>query len=154
MTSDAQNKASERYRREKMVQRVIRFSPNERELLEHLESKPNRMGYLKGLIRQDMAGRSIRTAAEILENWEKERSTDWYAVDEIAVDGRRIRLLVADAYRAKRFAAERVAGVHLVDHEGNPCEPGELGDEPFYRCQLIGSDEAKAYFEGCSASGR
>ena len=40
-----------------MVQRVVRFSPHERDLLEQLDSKPNKAGYLKALIKADMEGR-------------------------------------------------------------------------------------------------
>ncbi|MEF2656073.1 MAG: hypothetical protein U0M72_06570 [Eggerthellaceae bacterium] len=56
-TSDAQKRASAKYHKEKLVQRVIRFSPNERDLLEQLDAQPNKAGYLKALIRADMEGR-------------------------------------------------------------------------------------------------
>lgn len=54
MVSEAQKKAAAKYNREKMVQRVVRFSPNERDLLAHLDAQPNKAGYLKALIRADM----------------------------------------------------------------------------------------------------
>ena len=54
MVSEARKRANAKYNREKMVQRVVRFSPNERGLLEHLDAQPNRAGYLKRLIREDM----------------------------------------------------------------------------------------------------
>ena len=53
-TSEAQKRASAKYDRANMVQKVIRFSPRERDLLEHLEKQPNMSGYLKSLIRADM----------------------------------------------------------------------------------------------------
>lgn len=54
MATEAQKRASAKYAKANMVQRVVRFSPNERDLLEHLDSKENRMGYIKSLIRADM----------------------------------------------------------------------------------------------------
>lgn len=52
--SEAQKRASAKYNKERMVQKVVRFSPNERGLLEHLEKQPNMSGYIKSLIRADM----------------------------------------------------------------------------------------------------
>lgn len=56
-TSEAQKRASAKYDKQNMVQRVMRFSPHERDLLEKLDSQPNKSGYLKALIRADMEGR-------------------------------------------------------------------------------------------------
>lgn len=52
--SEAQKRANEKYRREKMKQVVVRFSPNEMALYEHLKSKDNIAGYIKQLVREDM----------------------------------------------------------------------------------------------------
>lgn len=52
--SEAQKRASAKYNKERMVQKVVRFSPNERDLLAHLEKQPNMSGYIKALIRADM----------------------------------------------------------------------------------------------------
>ena len=46
-----------RYDKANMVSKAVKFSPNERDLLEHLEKQPNMSGYLKELIRRDMEGR-------------------------------------------------------------------------------------------------
>ena len=54
MPSDAQKRASAKYNKEKMTQRVVRFSPREADLLAHLDAQPNRAGYIKALIRADM----------------------------------------------------------------------------------------------------
>lgn len=54
MPSEAQKRASVKYQKEKMVARTIKFSPNERDLLAHLDAQPNKAGYLKRLIREDM----------------------------------------------------------------------------------------------------
>ncbi|MDO5043088.1 MAG: hypothetical protein Q4D92_06200 [Slackia sp.] len=54
MVSETQKRAAAQYNREKMVQRVVRFSPNERDPLAHLDAQPNKAGYLKALIRADM----------------------------------------------------------------------------------------------------
>lgn len=56
-TSDAQKRASRKYDKENMVQRVVRFSPHERDLLKQLDSQPNKAGYIKSLIKADMEGR-------------------------------------------------------------------------------------------------
>lgn len=53
-TSEAQKRASMRYDKANMTSRVVKFSPRERELLEHLDKQPNKSGYLKELIRRDM----------------------------------------------------------------------------------------------------
>ncbi len=54
MVSEAQRRASAKYKREKMKQVSLRFSPNEMDLYEFLRSHDNVAGYLKGLIRRDM----------------------------------------------------------------------------------------------------
>lgn len=54
MVSEAQKKASAKYNREKMVQRVIRFSPREKDLLDYLDSHENRAGFIKQLLREQM----------------------------------------------------------------------------------------------------
>lgn len=53
-TSEAQKRAKAKYNREKMKQKIVRFSPNEMDLYEHLQKQPNQMGYIKSLIRKDM----------------------------------------------------------------------------------------------------
>lgn len=55
--SEAQKRASAKYNKEHMVQKVVRFSPNERDLLAHLEAQPNMSGYIKSLIRADIERR-------------------------------------------------------------------------------------------------
>ena len=37
-----------------MVARTVKFSPNERDILAHLDAQPNKAGYIKRLIREDM----------------------------------------------------------------------------------------------------
>lgn len=53
MASDAQRKAIKKYR-EKLNKFRVDFSPAEQELWNHLQSQPNKQGYLKNLIREDM----------------------------------------------------------------------------------------------------
>ena len=53
-TSEAQKRASMRYDKANMVGKVVKFSPRERDLLEHLQKQPNMSGYIKQLIRRDM----------------------------------------------------------------------------------------------------
>ena len=54
MPSESQKRASAKYNKEKMAQRVVRFSPREADLLAYLDAQPNRAGYIKALIRADM----------------------------------------------------------------------------------------------------
>lgn len=54
MATEAQKRASAKYDKANMVQRVVRFSPYERDLLAHLDAQGNRAGYIKRLIREDM----------------------------------------------------------------------------------------------------
>lgn len=56
-TSDAQKRASAKYDKENMKRRTVVFSPHELDLLEYLDNKPNKGGYIKELIRADMGGR-------------------------------------------------------------------------------------------------
>ena len=53
--TEAQKRANAKYRREKMKQIVISFSPNEMEVYEFLKSQPNMSGFIKQLAREAMA---------------------------------------------------------------------------------------------------
>ena len=53
--SEAQKRANAKYNKEKMKQIAIRFSPNEMDVFEHVKSQPNIAGYIKQLVREDMA---------------------------------------------------------------------------------------------------
>lgn len=53
MASEAQRKAVKKYQ-EKTKRISIRFFPAEMELWEHIQSQPNKQGYIKDLIRKDM----------------------------------------------------------------------------------------------------
>lgn len=54
MATEAQKRASAKYDKANMVQRVVRFSPHERDILAYLDAQPNKAGYIKRLIREDM----------------------------------------------------------------------------------------------------
>lgn len=54
MVSEAQKRASAKYRKEKVRQVMTCFYPAESDLLEWIEQQPNKAGYIKGLIRRDM----------------------------------------------------------------------------------------------------
>lgn len=60
MVSEARKRANAKYNREKTAQRVVRFPPNERDLLAHLDTQPNKAGYIKRLIREDMERQAAR----------------------------------------------------------------------------------------------
>lgn len=52
--TDANKAAVNKYHREKIRKISINFSPVDRDILEYLEAKGNRSGYLKKLLREDM----------------------------------------------------------------------------------------------------
>ena len=83
---------------------------------------------------------------EVLGNWEDRQFDDWYAVDVLKPNGEGLRIMVTnDAEDAKRLAADRAAGRGLVDPCGEPCEPGEFGPASYYRCTMIGAEDAREY---------
>ena len=55
--TDAQKRASAKYRREKMKQIVISFSPNEMDVYDFLKQQPNMSGFIKQLAREAMERR-------------------------------------------------------------------------------------------------
>lgn len=57
MPNDARKRATERYQKEKVKQQAVKFYPADMDLWEHLQKQPNKMGYVKALIRADMEGR-------------------------------------------------------------------------------------------------
>lgn len=54
MATEAQKRAINKYNKEKMVNRCVRFSQNEKDILAYLDAQPNKAGYIKQLIRADM----------------------------------------------------------------------------------------------------
>ena len=54
MVTDAQRKANRKYDSQNMVSRTIKFGPNDADILAHLDEQPNKAGYIKRLIREDM----------------------------------------------------------------------------------------------------
>ena len=53
MSSEAQRKAIKKYK-QKVKRITIELHPTETEMWEHIQSQPNKQGYIKGLIRADM----------------------------------------------------------------------------------------------------
>lgn len=56
--TDAQRKADAKHKRERTRQVLVRFYPADEELWEWLQRQPNKAGYLKRLVREDM-GRQV-----------------------------------------------------------------------------------------------
>lgn len=54
MTSDAQKKASAKYRKNNVKQVPVAFYPADADIYAWLAGQPNKAGYIKGLIRADM----------------------------------------------------------------------------------------------------
>ena len=53
-TSEAQLREVQKYKKEKSKRISIEFSPVDTKLWEHIQSQPNKQGYIKSLIRADM----------------------------------------------------------------------------------------------------
>lgn len=56
-STEAQKRASMKYMKEKTHPFTMRFSPVDEDLWQHLQSQPNKQGYVKRLIREDMERR-------------------------------------------------------------------------------------------------
>ena len=54
MLTEAQKRAQAKYNKANVRQAAVRFYPAERDLWEWLETKGNKAGYIKELIRADM----------------------------------------------------------------------------------------------------
>ncbi len=54
MKSEAQKKAEMKYRREKVKQVVVTFSPKDADLYEWLCAQPSKAGTIKRLLREEM----------------------------------------------------------------------------------------------------
>lgn len=52
--TDAQRRATMKYRKANMKQVVVAFYPNDKELYEYLDTKDNKSAYIRDLIRKDM----------------------------------------------------------------------------------------------------
>lgn len=53
-TTDAQYRASQKYKKENIKRITVEFSPKEAELWEHIQNQPKKQTYIKDLIRADM----------------------------------------------------------------------------------------------------
>lgn len=53
--TDAQKRAMEKYRKANVKQLSVRFYPADADVWEWVQAQPNRQGYVRGLIRADMA---------------------------------------------------------------------------------------------------
>ncbi len=54
MQTEAQKRATAKYQKQSTKNVSIRFMPADAELLAWLDSQPNKAGYIKALIREDM----------------------------------------------------------------------------------------------------
>lgn len=54
MVSEAQKRANAKYAREKVRNQLVKFYPKDSDIWDHLQKQPNKMGYIKDLIRRDM----------------------------------------------------------------------------------------------------
>ena len=54
--NDAKRKANKKYKAANVSRVMVEFYPTDADLLEHINSQPNKQGYIKDLIRKDMKG--------------------------------------------------------------------------------------------------
>lgn len=54
VVSEAQKRASAKYNKEKVKQEIVRFYPGDANIHAWLCAQPNKAGYIKQLIREDM----------------------------------------------------------------------------------------------------
>lgn len=59
MATEAQKRASAKYAKANVKQMTLKFFPTEADIYEHLQAQPNKMGYIKELIRRDMGKGSV-----------------------------------------------------------------------------------------------
>ena len=64
MVTDAQRRATERYRKKSTKQIIVRFYPADMDVYEHLRAQDNMAGYVKRLIREDMERTRAASAGE------------------------------------------------------------------------------------------
>ena len=62
-TSAAQMKAVKKYK-QKVKRLTVDFAPTEADLFEHISAQPNKQGYIKALIRADIAYRTGKITGE------------------------------------------------------------------------------------------
>ena len=90
-----------------------------------------------------------KTIDAILNDWENEKSGDWFAVDRIKTDGTMVRLFVGRRDDAESLAMQYVIG-DTVDYDGSTVAPGVF-EAPFHRMALVSEEAARDYFEGLMA---
>lgn len=56
-TSDAQRRATQKYKKASVKRFTVDFYPADAELLAHLQKQANKQGYIKALLRADMEQR-------------------------------------------------------------------------------------------------
>ena len=52
--TEAQKRATAKYIKQNVKRREVAFFPSEKDILDWLDSQPNKAGYIKRLIREDM----------------------------------------------------------------------------------------------------
>lgn len=52
--SEAQKRADAKYAKKSIKTTLVKFFPSDMDAWEHLQAQPNKMGYIKDLIRKDM----------------------------------------------------------------------------------------------------
>lgn len=62
--SEAAKRADAKYKAKSTRQFIMRFYPGDAEILAHLEAQPNKQGYVKRLIAEDMEGADLKAQLE------------------------------------------------------------------------------------------
>ena len=53
--NDAKRKANKKYKDKNVIRIMVEFYPPDADLLDHLKKQPNKQGYIKSLIRNDIS---------------------------------------------------------------------------------------------------
>lgn len=94
------------------------------------------------------------TNGEYLADWDSWKLHDWYAVEKLANGASRSSRLYVTPIRADAviYTSRVATGYGLTDYLGEPCEPGEFGEFPFFHMVVISAEEARKELEGgCDA---
>lgn len=117
--SEAAKRADAKYKAKNTRQFIMRFYPGDADILAHLEDRPNKQGYVKELIREDME--HLHPVKGTLTAWKYSCGTycgngDFTTLDQalaFADDG------FCDYVRVRNAATGQVVKMHFTPTEGD-----------------------------------
>ena len=94
--SEAHKRASVKYNKEKTRQINFRFTEHDADILERLDAVPNKQGYIKALIRADIARAKSEAEATSPAQKEEEQTMNKKLYEGYGPDGRRVEIVLDD----------------------------------------------------------